>query len=186
MTSSSTSECDRERVAEYVLGAMPAGERAAFAAHVAECPACRDELASFRRVLETFVDWPADVLRPPAELWDRLADRIGALPATEPLAIREPDWDEVGPGIWCKLLATDAASGIASMLVRLEPGAAYPPHTHAGREELHLLDGELWIDDRKLHAGDYNRAEPGSADQRVWTETGCTCVLVTSHHDVLV
>lgn len=48
-----------------------------------------------------------------------------------------------------------------------------------------LLDGELWIDDRKLFPGDYNRAEPGTADQRVWSETGCTCVLITSPRDAI-
>lgn len=72
-----------------------------------------------------------------------------------------------------------------SMLVRLLPGVEYPPHTHAGVEELFLLDGELWIDDRKLYPGDYNRAEAGSADKRVWSETGCTCVLITSTQDIL-
>jgi len=72
-----------------------------------------------------------------------------------------------------------------SMLVRLAPGGEYPPHTHAGTEELHLLDGELWIDDRKLYPGDYNCADPGTGDRRVWSETGCTCVLVTSTKDVL-
>ena len=56
---------------------------------------------------------------------------------------------------------------------------------HAGVEELHLLHGELWIDDKKLYPGDYNRAEPGTADTRVWSETGCTCVLITSTRDVL-
>jgi len=50
---------------------------------------------------------------------------------------------------------------------------------------LHLLDGELWINDRKLYPGDYNRAEPGTADKRVWSETGCTCVLITSTRDVI-
>jgi anti-sigma factor ChrR (cupin superfamily) len=62
---------------------------------------------------------------------------------------------------------------------------AYPPHIHAGVEELHRLDGELWIDDRKLFPGDYNRGEPGTGDSRVWSETGCTCVLVTSFRDIL-
>ena len=71
------------------------------------------------------------------------------------------------------------------MLVRLAPGVEYPPHTHAGTEELHLLHGELWIDNRQLYPGDYNRAEQGSADQRVSSETGCTCVLITSPSDVL-
>ena len=91
----------------------------------------------------------------------------------------------MAPGISCKLLATDADTHRVSMLVRLAPGTAYPPHEHAGVEELYLLDGELLIDDRTLHPGDYNRAEPGSADQRVWSETGCTCVLLTSTRDRL-
>jgi anti-sigma factor ChrR (cupin superfamily) len=83
------------------------------------------------------------------------------------------------------LLATDTERDVVSRLVRLAPGGKYPPHTHASSEELHLLDGELWIDDRKLHPGDYYRAEAGASDARVWSETGCTCVLVTSTRDVL-
>jgi hypothetical protein len=55
----------------------------------------------------------------------------------------------------------------------------------AGVEELHLLQGELWIDDRKLVPGDYNRAEPGTSDARVFSQTGCTCVLITSPNDRL-
>jgi DNA-directed RNA polymerase specialized sigma24 family protein len=97
----------------------------------------------------------------------------------------ESAWEEVAAGISCKLLATDAEKDRVSMLVRLAPGAAYPPHRHAGVEELYLLDGELIIDDKTLHPGDYNRAEPGTGDQHVWSETGCTCVLLTSTRDVL-
>jgi hypothetical protein len=97
----------------------------------------------------------------------------------------EPPWEDVAPGISVKMFATDAERHRVSMQVRLVPGGEYPPHTHAGVEELHLLDGELWIDDRKLHAGDYNRAEPGTGDKRVWSETGCSCVLVTSTRDIL-
>jgi anti-sigma factor ChrR (cupin superfamily) len=71
------------------------------------------------------------------------------------------------------------------MLVRLATDTAYPPHRHAGVEELFLLNGELWIEDRKLHPGDYHRAEPDTADKRVWSETGCICVLITSPSDVI-
>jgi anti-sigma factor ChrR (cupin superfamily) len=71
------------------------------------------------------------------------------------------------------------------MLVRLAPKATYPAHTHAGIEELHLLDGELWIDERKLCPGDYNYGAPGAGDDHVWSETGCTCLLVTSTKDIL-
>jgi anti-sigma factor ChrR (cupin superfamily) len=95
------------------------------------------------------------------------------------------EWEHVAPGIFCKLLATDTEKHRVSMLVRLVPGGTYPAHTHADVEELHLLEGELWIDERKLRPGDYNRAEPGTGDERVWSETGCTCVLVTSTRDAL-
>jgi anti-sigma factor ChrR (cupin superfamily) len=97
----------------------------------------------------------------------------------------EPQWAAVAPGISCKVLATDQKTDRVSMLVRLAPGTDYPPHTHAGFEELHLLHGELIINDRKLYPGDYSRAEAGTADTRVWSETGCTCVLVTSARDIL-
>src|SRR6185295_10478979 len=98
---------------------------------------------------------------------------------------KEPEWEEAAPGISVKMLATDAERNRVTMLVKLAPGTDYPPHVHAGVEELHLLDGELWIDERKLHPGDYNRGEPGTSDSRVWSETGCTCVLMTSTRDTL-
>ena len=130
------------------------------------------------------------ILPPEPSLQERLARRIAeetGRPAVLPPAPQwsEPEWEEAAPGISCKLLATDAQRQRVSMLVRLAPGADYPPHTHAGVEELHLLDGELWIDSRKVYPGDYYRAEAGSADRRVWSETGCTCVLLTSTEDVL-
>ena len=117
----------------------------------------------------------------------RIADEEGAapvLPATRQWS--EPGWEKVAPGISCKLLATDAQRYRVSMLVRLAPGTAYPPHIHAAVEELHLLDGELSIDGRVLCPGDYNRGEPGASDKRVWSETGCTCVLITSTRDTLI
>ena len=176
-----------EHVAEYALSALPARETPAFEAHIEWCAECRAELAALRPVVDAFVNWPTDVVRPSAPLWARLAERIGAPhePMAEPRWPEEPAWTPVAPGIEVKLLATDEADQSVSMLVRLAPGAAYPAHTHAGTEELHLLDGELWIDERKLFPGDYNRAEPGTSDARVWSETGCTCVLVTSSRDVL-
>jgi anti-sigma factor ChrR (cupin superfamily) len=97
----------------------------------------------------------------------------------------EPAWEAVAPGITVKMLAADTDKHMIGMLVRLVPGGAYPAHEHAGAEELHLLEGELWIDEHKLHPGDYNRAEPGTGDKRVWSETGCACVLITSTRDIL-
>jgi anti-sigma factor ChrR (cupin superfamily) len=183
--------CDQaELVCAYAMQALPSRDIAAVEAHISSCSQCRRELETLRPIIDSFVAWPTDVLRPPASLQQRLARRMSAetggkpvLPATRQWS--EPEWEEAAPGIFCKLLATDTDKDRVSMLVRLAPGVDYPPHTHAGVEELHLLDGELWIDDRKLYPGDYNRAEPGTGDNRVWSETGCTCVLITSTRDVL-
>jgi len=183
--------CDQaELVCAYAIQALPSSDVPAVEAHIASCPQCRRELETLRPVIDSFFSWPKDVLRPGASLQGRLARRIAAemggeavLPATRQWS--EPEWEDVAPGISCKLLATDTERHVVSMLVRLAPGGEYPPHTHAGVEELHLLDGELWIGDRKLYPGDYSRAEPGTGDKRVWSETGCTCVLITSTKDVL-
>ena len=174
----------------YALRVLPKAELPAAEAQLAACPDCRRELQTLRPIVDSFVAWPTDVLRPSEPLWERLARRIAAETGSEPLTAEpegwtEPEWNDVAPGIACKLLATDEARQRVSMLVRLAPGAAYPPHRHAGVEELHLLEGELWIEERKLLPGDYNRAELGTADKRVWSETGCTCVLVTSTADRL-
>jgi quercetin dioxygenase-like cupin family protein len=183
--------CDQSaQVSSYVMQALPPDEAAAIEAHMASCSQCRQELETLRPVADSFVFWPTDVLRPPASLRERLARRIAPEKAENAMVPpvgrwHEPAWEEVAPGIFCKLMATDAKRHRVSMLVRLLPGVEYPPHTHAGLEELFLLDGELWIDDRKLYPGDYNRAEAGSGDKRVWSETGCTCVLVTSTQDIL-
>jgi anti-sigma factor ChrR (cupin superfamily) len=183
--------CEQSEVTcAYAAQALAPSEVAAAETHIASCPDCQRELESLRPVVNQFVSWPTDVLRPTTSLQGRLALRIAeetgkrpVLPPTRQWS--EPEWEQVAPGIECKLLATDTERYRVSMLVRLAPGASYPAHTHAGVEELHLLDGELWIDERKVFPGDYNYGAPGTGDQRVWTETGCTCLLVTSTTDVL-
>jgi anti-sigma factor ChrR (cupin superfamily) len=180
-----------ELVFLYALQALPSNEAARAGAHIAGCAECRQEMEALRSIINSFVAWPTDVLRPPAPLWDRLARRIAAETGQEPVSPAprwpaEAEWEEVAPGISVKLLATDAENHRVSMLVRLAPGTDYPPHRHAGLEELHLLHGELMIGDRKLYPGDYNRADPGTVDHRVWSETGCTCVLITSFDDAIL
>ena len=183
--------CERsELTCAYAAQALSPDEVAAAENHIRSCPDCRREFESLRPVVDRFVCWPTDVLRPTTSLQERLALRIGEETGKTPVRPpppqwSEPKWEKVVPGIECNLLATDTQRHRVSMLVRLAPGASYPAHTHAGAEELYLLSGELWIDGRKLFPGDYNYGAPGAVDQSVWSETGCTCVLVTSTRDLL-
>jgi anti-sigma factor ChrR (cupin superfamily) len=180
-----------ELVFLYALRALPSSEVPVVEAQISACADCRREMETLRPIIDSFVAWPTDVLRPSASLWERLAQRIAAETDGTPVSPApqrwpEPEWKDVAPGISCKVLATDPEANRVSMVVRLAPGTDYPPHRHAGVEELHLLQGELIVDDKKLSPGDYLRAEAGSVDHRVWSETGCTCVLLTSFHDVIL
>ena len=175
----------------HALGVLPPSEAPLAQARLSACAECRRESESLGSLVGSFVAWPTDVLRPATPLWDRLAERIAhetgqpPLPAA-PSSEAKPEWQEVAPGISCKLLATDPERHRVSMLVRLTPGTDYPPHRHAGVEELHLLHGELVVDDRTLQPGDYIRAVVDSVDHRIFSATGCTCVLVTSFHDAIL
>lgn len=191
MSEAGNDPCERtELVSLYLLGALPSNEAAVMETHIERCSPCRRELEHLRPLVDDFTAWPTDLLRPSASLPERLAQRIAEETGGEPVSpppreYKEPDWEEVAAGIFTKILATDYEHDRVTMLVRLLPGVSYPPHTHAGVEELHLLHGELWIEDRLLYPGDYNLGQPGHSDQRVYSETGCTCVLITSPSDVL-
>ena len=175
----------------YALQGLRSSDVLLAEAQMSTCAECRQEVEALRPIVDAFVAWPTDELRPSPALWERLAQRIatetGRAPVTStPRRAVQPEWQDVAPGIACKLLATDAEKHRVSMLVRLAPGADYPAHRHDGVEELHMLHGELIVDDTTFRPGDYRRAEAGSVDRRVWSETGCTCVLVTSLRDAIL
>ena len=174
----------------FALQALPPREMASVEAQISSCEDCRLEIETLRPIIRSFVSWSTDVLRPAESLWGRLAKRIASegpvRPFVSPLeAPAKPEWEEVAPGIQVKILARNAESDSVSMLVRLDPGTDYPGHKHAGIEELHLLHGILKVDDRTLYPGDFIHSEAGSLDHRVWSETGCTCFLMTSTKDTL-
>ncbi|HYE97353.1 MAG TPA: cupin domain-containing protein [Planctomycetota bacterium] len=174
------------------LRALPAGEVADAEAQLRDCPDCQRAWPDIRALVEAMAAWPTDVLRPATDLWSRIAPGLGGTPATEPPpvpagpAAPKPQWEVAAPGIYVKILARDEAKKSVSMLVRLDPKTSYPPHRHAGVEELHLLHGELIVDEKLLRPGDYIHAVAGSEDHRVYSETGCTCVLMTSTEDAIL
>ena len=172
------------------LQALPARETASVEAQISSCEDCRQEIETLLPIVQSFVGWSTDVLRPAESLWGRLAQRIAGETAMPPFvppleAPVKPEWEEAAPGIHVKILATNSGNDSVSMLVRLDPGTDYPGHTHAGIEELHLLHGILKVNAKTLYPGDFIHSEAGSIDHRVWSETGCTCFLVTSTKDTL-
>src|SRR3954454_8172327 len=89
-----------EMTCAYAAQALAASEIAAAEAHIATCPDCHRELESLRPVVNRFVSWPTDVLRPTTSLQGRLALRIAEEPGQQRVLPQwsEPEWEQVAPG----------------------------------------------------------------------------------------
>jgi anti-sigma factor ChrR (cupin superfamily) len=83
---------------------------------------------------------------------------------------------KMGTGILVKDVAV--TDGWEMQIVRVEPGARFPAHTHAGPEFLFMLEGELVQAGRRLGPGWASVASAGTVDEDVYSETGCLFVLV--------
>jgi anti-sigma factor ChrR (cupin superfamily) len=79
-------------------------------------------------------------------------------------------------GVFVKDVAT--TDGWEMQIVRVEPGARLPMHTHEWPEFVFVLTGELVQHGRRLGPGWASVAGAGSVDEDVHSDTGCVFVLV--------
>ena len=91
----------------------------------------------------------------------------------------EIDWQLLAEGIEIKRLYRDDA-GARVTLVRMAPNLVFPEHAHDGIEDLFLLEGEAWVGDVPMRAGDYCRAEAGTTHSDVRSGTRGAYALVIS------
>lgn len=98
----------------------------------------------------------------------------GLLPFTGPPArtvfAGAEGWREAAPGLSRKDLWSDGR--LASRFYRLEPGARLEGHAHPLPEECLMLEGELFLGDILLQAGDYQLAPAGSRHGPASTDVG--------------
>ncbi|MEC5142617.1 cupin domain-containing protein [Chitinophaga sp. 212800010-3] len=64
-----------------------------------------------------------------------------------------------------------------TILLRFEPGAAYPYHNHPAGEQIYVLSGDVIVEGASLSAGDYLYTPPGFKHS-VTTKTGCTLFFI--------
>lgn len=83
---------------------------------------------------------------------------------------------KLAPGLSVKDVAV--TDGLELQLVRLDPGARIPVHTHESPEFIYVLEGELIIGEERLGGGGASVASVGSKHSDVRSETGCVFVLV--------
>jgi anti-sigma factor ChrR (cupin superfamily) len=76
----------------------------------------------------------------PTAIGQRSAPTAGQ---TRVVRTEELPWQELGPGIRCKVLYRDEAAGSATVLFHFAPGAQAPPHEHMGLEQTYIIAGSL-------------------------------------------
>ncbi len=79
-----------------------------------------------------------------------------------------------------KVFVKDVAvtGGLEMQIVRLEPAARLPVHTHELPEFIYVLEGELLLGGQRLRSGCVSVASVGSVHSDVHSETGSVFVLV--------
>jgi anti-sigma factor ChrR (cupin superfamily) len=98
----------------------------------------------------------------------------------------ELQWQSMAPGISYKALYEDATRKYTTSLVRMEAGAHYSSHHHAGIEELFMLSGDLHLENQVMRAGDYCRADSGSIHGESFSDAGCLFLMVASQENQIV
>jgi quercetin dioxygenase-like cupin family protein len=81
----------------------------------------------------------------------------------------EAGWPAYGVGIRRRVLWADGDE--AALLYQVDPGAFVPLHTHGHDEECLMLEGELFLDDVLMQAGDYQVAPMGTQHALTRAET---------------
>ena len=98
----------------------------------------------------------------------------------------EDNWQSTEhQGVFVRPLAVIEGNDKVKMLVRMQPGASYPPHVHSGFEDCYVLKGSIHVGDILLEEGDYQCSDGGSIHATQATEKGCLLLITSSIHDEL-
>ncbi|NJK75079.1 MAG: cupin-like domain-containing protein [Richelia sp. CSU_2_1] len=182
------------------LDTLDESERRALAEQLNASPELQSELATFEAAIAAIAYTTPPIPVAP-DLKDRLFQRIAELPPNPvesadlepivadsiennlpPFIVRSRDvkWKPFRvPGISIGNLYIDKQKREITCLMRLEAGVIFPPHRHAGPEEIVVLEGDLTVEGERCDRGDYVRSVPGSAHSP-FTERGCLLLIKSS------
>ncbi len=91
------------------------------------------------------------------------------------------DWVEIAPKISKKVLYANSETGAESYLLKADPGAEAPPHSHEHDEHCVVLEGAFTFGEGiYLKAGDYHFAPRGSEHGIASTDIGVLVYIQTA------
>jgi anti-sigma factor ChrR (cupin superfamily) len=174
----------RDASSLYSLGLLDPVEAERFEAHLNACPVCKDELRACNEVL-TDVALAGPQVSPHPRVKEGLLRRT--LTPAALVRAGEGEW-QATPflGVEVKQLFVDPATQNVTSLVRLRPGAVYPPHRHAAFEHCYVIEGDVVSADHTLFAGDYEVNAPNSDHSTITSTHGCLLLIINNQRDRLL
>ena len=103
------------------------------------------------------------------------ASSLGAL-ASRFIDTDAVPWIEMGAGNKMKVIYDDPATGMLTILAKLEPGAGIPAHVHEDLEQTFVLEGSLLDDEGECTAGNFVIRAKGSRHAPI-APNGCTMLV---------
>ena len=171
----------RERASLYHLGLLDPPESAEFERHLPGCEVCQAEARVFGETAAQLA-----FALPPSKPEPGVRERLLRQSIAPHVLVRaaEGAWQATPfSGIEVRQLFVDPATGNVTSMVRMQPGAKYPPHRHASHEHCYVLEGDLVFSDHTLHAGDYEVNAPETDHSFVTTHAGCLLLITNNQAD---
>jgi anti-sigma factor ChrR (cupin superfamily) len=75
-----------------------------------------------------------------------------------------------------KVIYSDPATGLLTIIAKLDPGSGIPPHVHEDLEQTYVLEGSLVDDEGECTAGNFVIRAKGSHHSPV-APNGCTMLV---------
>ena len=89
---------------------------------------------------------------------------------SESIFNNDDGWEEIQNGLYRKDLWTDGT--VASRYIRIAAGTQVEGHAHPLDEECIMLNGDIFLGDILLQAGDYHLAPAGTQHSEIFSDTG--------------
>jgi len=192
---------DDSTIMAYAAGALTEGFSLVLAAHLEECPFCREQMSNAQTLGgELLMDLqpmslPAGGLE---DIWDRIETTTETEPSPKPVTRAADDalpaslapffeagwnsipWRTLAPGIRHHLFDNVEAGNGSVRLLSIAPGVTIPQHTHGGGELTLVLRGAYQDETGRFQSGDLADLDSSVSHQPVAaSEEPCICLIAT-------
>jgi hypothetical protein len=175
------------------MGLLDADQAREFEKLCAANPEATADLQQWQEVAAS-IALTAPAAPPSPALKDRLLAKISrprglqlVAPGLHAAFARDAVWRSTPfPGVSYRRLFVDPSTGMATSILRMDPGSVYPGHKHEAPEQALILEGDCFQGSVYFETGDYQRADGGTVHEPIRTGNGCLILVMASQNDELL